>query len=869
MERRWHAASTQDVSETLDVDPAKGLSAAEARSRLERHGPNELPSAERFSALKLMARQFADFMILVLLAAAVVSGIIGSAIDAVAIVVIVVLNAAFGALQEFRAQRALEALRRLAAPEARVLRGGVAISIATDQIVPGDVVLLEAGGAVPADLRLIEAVDFQVDESTLTGESLTVDKSVAQLADAELPLGDRQNIAYKGTLVTRGTARGIVFATGADTQIGRIGHLLRAGETKTPLEIRTARFGRQLSLVILLLCAVIFALGLMRGEEPLLMFLTAVSLAVAAVPEALPAVVTISLALGARRLARRNALVRRLPAVEALGSVTFICADKTGTLTENRMALDCIYADGREFRSLSGRSDSDPLWAHIGRALTLNTEVIVMDGDVQGDPTELALYRAARDAGYTESRLRREWPRIRVFSFDSERKRMTTLHAAGDRYVAYVKGAPETVLPKCRRRLAANGLAELEAEHIEDEAQALASRGYRVLALAMRTFDAAPAEDDAATVESDLVFLALVGLIDPPRPEARAAVADCRSAGIVPIMITGDHPETARHIAELLGIAEPSALVMTSQTLARLSDEELEREVRGIRVYARVDPSQKIRIVKSLVAAGEYVAMTGDGVNDAPALTTAAIGVAMGRRGTDVAREASDMVLIDDNFATIVTAVREGRRIFDNIRKFIKYTMTSNSGEIWTLLLAPFLGLPVPLLPIHILWINLLTDGLPGLAFAAEPAERDVMKRPPRRPEENIFAGMWVYMLWMGLLIGILSVGGQYWIYERGAEHWQTMTFTILVLAQLFNALAVRSERDSLWALGPTSNPQLLAACAVTVALQLAVVYVPALNGIFRTQPLPPWDLAACFLLGSLVLIAAEAQKLIANRLRP
>jgi Ca2+-transporting ATPase len=653
---------------------------------------------------------------------------------------------------------------------------------------------------------------------------------------------------------------GIVVATGKETEIGHIAELLSKEKgVKTPLQRRLTRFGRNLAFAILAICVVIFFVGLLQGQAPLLMFLTVVSLAVAAVPEALPAVVTISLALGARKLSRRQALVRRLPAVETLGSVTFICADKTGTLTENRMSVVALLADGEQLDSLP--ENPDAMWARFGQALALDNEVQTVDGDLAGDPTEIALFLAADRGGFHQGELLKRMPRIAELAFDEERKCMTTLHQEDGHVVAFVKGAPETVLPNCSARTRRETEREFDRNAILRQATTLAEDGHRVLAVAFREFPELP-ELAHAKVEAELTFLGLVGLADSPRAEVPQAVADCRTAGIIPVLITGDHPDTARHIAWSVGIGDEDTPVMTGSELAELTDDEFAQRVGDIRVYARVDPEQKIRIVSALQQAGEFVAMTGDGVNDAPALKRAGIGVAMGQRGTDVAREAADMVLLDDNFATIVTAVREGRRVFDNIRKFIRYTMTSNSGEIWTLFLAPLFGLPIPLLPIHILWINLVTDGLPGLALSAEPAERRVMQRPPRPPQESIFArGMWQHMLWVGLLIGALSISAQAWGYTHNADHWQTMVFTTLVIAQLFNSLAIRSEHDSLWVLGLTTNPQLLGAVLLTVAAQLAVIYVPALQPIFKTSPLPLTDLVICFALGAVVLVAVEFEK--------
>ena len=858
---RWYDIEIGDVLRRLDVSE-DGLTAVEANRRSVEHGPNAIPETRHRSLPLMLLDQFTDFMILVLLAAALISGFVGELLDTIAILVIVFFNAIIGTVQEFRAERAVAALREMAAPETRVLRDGEAVSMAASELVPGDVVLLEAGYIVPADLRLLEAIELQADESALTGESCTVDKQEGRLTETDLPLGDRCNLAYKSSLITRGRGTGVVIATGLDTEIGRIAELLR-GEAgvKTPLQVRLARFGRYLAMAVLAICAVVFAAGLLQGQPVLLMFLTAVSLAVAAIPEALPAVVTVSLALGARKLIRHNALVRNLPAVETLGSVTCICADKTGTLTQNRMTVELFVAAG-ERRDALPRADAAAPWPELGRALALSNDVADMDGQPAGEPTELALFEAASGSGFDKASLEQDLPRLATLPFDSERKEMTTLHQSAEDVVAYIKGAPEQVLRQCIYTLGDDGAMPFEPDAVLQEAGQLANEGYRVLALAMRVFPGIPENPVPDTVEKELTFLGLVALIDPPRPEASQAVADCQTAGITPVMITGDHPGTALAIARRLGITDSDKSVLTGVELAELSDEGFARVVESVRVYARVSPDQKLRIVKTLQLNGEFVAMTGDGVNDAPALKRAGIGVAMGQKGTDVAREAADMVLLDDNFATIVKAVQAGRRVFDNIRKFIKDTMSSNSGEIWTLFLAPFLGLPIPLLPIHILWINLVTDGLPGLAFTAEPAEPGLMQRAPRPPDESIFAhGMWQHIVWVGLFVGAISIASQAWAISRGVEYWQTVVFTVLTVSQLFHSLAVRSETRSLLTIGLFSNLPMLGAVVLTIALQMAVIYVPALNPVFHTQPLPMLDLLVCLLLSSLVLIAVEIEK--------
>jgi Ca2+-transporting ATPase len=864
----WHTETADAVTARLEVDPERGLGAAGADERLARFGRNALRESGTRPLWRMFAAQFQDFMIAVLLAAAVVSGFIGEPVDTIAILVIVALNAVIGTVQEYRAERAVAALREMMAPEARVLRDGVVQTVAVDRLVPGDVVILEAGMVVPADLRLLHAHALQLDEAPLTGESLAVDKCTEALAEPGIALGERRNMAFKGTLVTAGRGRGIVIASGMATEIGRIAELLGAqAALRTPLQLRLALFGRRLAVAVLAICAIVFAAGLLRGEPIVLMFLTAVSLAVAAIPEALPAVVTVALAFGARRMSRHRALVRRLPAVETLGSVTCICSDKTGTLTENRMQVDRLYADGgwRPVFDLEERS-GEP-WDLLGRVMAVSNDAGMDAEDTPaGEPTEVAIFLAAHGAGYVKSELEDELPRVEEIPFDTARKRMTTLHRGADGgVIAFVKGAPEGVLPLCRETLGRDGANPFDHDALLHEAERMAAAGHRVIAFAFRRFDALP--DTAAATESELTLLGMAALIDPPRDGAAEAVADCRTAGITPVMITGDHPGTARAIAARIGIAGDDAAVLTGGEMERLSDDAFAQRAAEVRIYARVTPEQKIRIINALQSRGEFVAMTGDGVNDAPALKRADIGVAMGMKGTDVAREAADMVLLDDNFATIVAAVREGRRIFDNIRKFVKYTMTSNSGEIWTLFLAPFLGLPIPLLPIHILWINLVTDGLPGLALAAEREEREIMRRPPRPPRETMFAhGMWQHMIWVGLLIGGLSILSQFIAIETGSMHWQTMVFTVLTLSQLVHVMVIRSERDSLLTIGLASNRPLLAAVAFTVALQLAVIYVPTLNSIFHTAPLSAAELTLCVALSLVVFFAVEAEKFAARR---
>ncbi|TNF52070.1 calcium-translocating P-type ATPase, PMCA-type, partial [bacterium] len=851
----FHLKSPEEVIRYLKSS-LHGLSSEEALIRLHQYGLNELKEIKKRTLFMMFLDQFKDFMIMVLIAAAVISGIIGELVDTLAIVVIVILNALIGFIQEYRAEKAMKALKEMAAPTAVVLRDRNPKTIPASELVPGDIVVLEAGRIVPADLRLIEIAQLKIEEAALTGESIPVEKTSSLLHEEHLPLGDRKNLAFKGTVVTYGRGMGIVTQTGMDTELGKIATLLQEEEeVKTPLQKRLAKFGQRLALAVLAICAIVFITGLLRGEAPLLMFLTAISLAVAAIPEALPAVVTISLAIGAKKMVKQNSLIRKLPAVETLGSVTYICSDKTGTLTMNRMTVEEVYVDRkmllpRELKTGRDETPSGPDSSSVSelfRAMALSNDALKdKDGTIIGDPTETALFEIAEKSGFEKLSLEEQFPRTDEIPFDSDRKCMTTFHRTPEgKYISFTKGALEAVLEKSVKILSRQGeVMELSENVRSDFSRAnekMADSGLRTLAFSLRTWGTLPKEITPDEIENNLTILGIAGLMDPPRDEAREAVALCRTAGIKPVMITGDHPLTAQSIAQRLGITDSKEGAMTGQDLEKLSMEDFEKEVKTIRVYARVAPAQKIKIVKALQDKGEFVAMTGDGVNDAPALKRADIGVAMGITGTDVSKEASHMILLDDNFATIVKAVKEGRRIFDNIRKFIKYTMTSNSGEIWTIFLAPFLGLPIPLLPIHILWINLVTDGLPGLALAVEPEEKGLMKRPPRHPQESIFAhGMAAHIMWVGFLMGAMSIFTQAWSINSGYQQaqWQTMVFTVLCLSQMGHVLAIRSERESLFKMGLFSNTLLLGAVLLTFALQMATIYVPFLNPIFKTAPL-------------------------------
>ena len=860
---RWHQKEIREVIEGLKTSP-QGITSEEARKRLQEYGSNELQEKKKKTLLMVFLDQFRDFMILVLMAAAIVSGFIGDFTDTIAIMAIVVLNAIIGFIQEYKAEKAMAALKKMAAPTATVIRSGIPATIDASEIVPGDIVLLEAGRIVPADMRLIETVQLKVEEAALTGESVPIEKHVKALHDELLPIGDRKNMVYKGTFVTYGRGKGLIVATGMHTELGKIATMLQEEEeVKTPLQKRLATFGQKLAVAVLAICTIVFSIGIMRGEPVLLMLLTAISLAVAAIPEALPAVVTISLALGAKKMVKQNALIRRLPAVETLGSVTYICSDKTGTLTLNKMTVEEIYADGNlvAVKDL-GTGMSKELFA----ALALSNDAQAdTSGNVIGDPTEVALYNIAKEEGFDKKVLEKDFPRAAEIPFDSDRKCMTTFHTLSDgKFISFTKGAIDTLIDKSVDIQTSEGLKTVDSEAIHRINERMAADGLRVLCIAMRKWDTLPEDMSPENVETGLTILGLTGMMDPPRGEAQEAVTLCKTAGIKPVMITGDHPITAKTIAKRLGILEDdSKAIITGRELEKLSLEEFEEKVEHIRVYARVAPEQKLKIVKALQDKGQFVAMTGDGVNDAPALKRADIGVAMGITGTDVSKEAAHMILLDDNFATIVKAVREGRKIYDNIRKFIKYLLTTNSGEIWTLFLAPLVGLPIPLLPIHILWINLVTDGLPALALSAEPAEGDVMGRPPRHPKESIFThGLGLHAIWVGLLMAGIVLFVQAWAIKTEHAHWQTMVFTVLCLTQLGHVLAIRSEKESLFKIGLFSNKYLLVAVILTFILQMATIYVPFLNPIFKTEPLTFNELAFTLALSSLVFFAVELEKL-------
>jgi len=850
----WHLLPLKEIAQLLNTTPL-GIDNLTASQRLVEYGKNQIIDKKKKTIFQMLLNQLKDFMIIILISAAVISGILGDITDTIIIFAIIILNAVLGTTQNYRAEKAIDSLKQMAAINARILREGKTSDIPASDLVPGDVVILEAGNIIPADIRFFETHQIKVDESALTGESHNTEKNSDELPDGDYPIGDRINMGFKGTFITNGRALAYVTSTGMDTELGRIAKMIQIDEILTPLQKRLAAFGKRLSVVILIICVVIFLIGWLRGEVILTMLLTSISLAVAAIPEALPALVTIALAFGAKQLVKSNALIRKLPAVETLGSVTYICSDKTGTLTLNKMTVQEIYeVDLKSFNSIF--PNNSPL---------LNA--IVMNNDVSkdnkekwlGDSTEVALVQYAFENNVERKDLEVDLPRIGELPFDSERKCMTTLHKTKNGILVITKGAVDVLFGKLNKEQRSL-IPEFEVKTNE-----MAKKGYRVLGYAIKMLPILPEEINADEIETSLTLVGFAGMIDPPREETKNAVAECKQAGIIPIMITGDHKLTAKAIAIQLGIiSNEEDVILDGSELAKLSLEEFEKIVEKVRVYARVNPEQKLKIINALQDKHHFVAMTGDGVNDAPALKNADIGIAMGINGTEVSKEASHLILLDDNFSTIVVAIKHGRRIFDNILKFIKYIMTGNSAEIWSIFLAPFFGLPIPLLAIHILWVNLVTDGLPGLALASEPADENIMKRNPRNPRQNIFGkDMVIHIIWVGLLMGLVTIGLQAYAIHNGNFHWQTMTFSVLCFSQMGHVISIRSERDSLFKIGLFSNMPLLGALILTISLQLTIIYVPFFNTIFKTQPLTFNELTLTILTSSIVFIAVEIEKYI------
>jgi len=847
----WHAETIENTFTTLKSRPT-GLSKTEAEERTAQYGPNEIQAAHRISPWEILIEQFKNVLILILLGATVLSLFLGHGIESVAIAVIVLFAVVLGFVQEYRAERAIEALRQMAAPTATVLRDGAEVEVPARELVPGDVVLLNTGDRIPADARLIESMNLKVEEAALTGESVAVDKHVQPLS-GDLPIGDRKNLVYAGTAATYGRGKAVVVATGMQTEFGKIAQLLQTVETgKTPLQHNLDKVGSALARAAFVVVAIIVVLGLFRGQPFIEMLIFGVALAVAVVPEALPAVVTISLAIGVQKMVKRHALIRRLPAVETLGSTSVICSDKTGTLTKDEMTVRKVFTGGQSFdvsgtgyapdgvfKSAEGAevSPTDALKQTLTAGVLASDARLVQEPggawDIKGDPTEGALVVAASKAGLKKEALDAQYPRVQEIPFTSETKRMTTLHQISGSLTAYAKGAPELILESCDSWLTTEGVKPLDEagrKQVLEMAQTMASGALRVLAIATKT------NATLETAQSGLTFLGLAGMIDPPRAEAKDAIALCADAGIRPVMITGDHPLTAQAVARELGLLK-TGQVVTGAELEAMSDEQFQRDVEKIDVYARVSPAHKLRVVTALQNNGHIVAMTGDGVNDAPALKKADIGVAMGITGTDVTKEAAAMTLTDDNFASIVAAVEEGRGVFGNIKKYLMYLLSSNIGEIGLMAGSTLLGLPLPLTAVQILYVNLATDGLPALALAVDPPETDLMKRKPRNPKTGIFTRPVVtLMLTGGIWSTILNLGLFIWARNSGRSDAEamTMTFVSLVLIQFFKAYNFRSDRNSVFE-KPFANKWLNWAILWELVLLLLIIYVPFLHEPFNT----------------------------------
>ena len=876
----WYTKSIQEVQNELRTDLENGLSTAEAEERLKKYGPNQFEDHKKPSIFKMFWEQINTILIWILIGAAAISAFVGEGTDALIILLVVLINAIIGVLQESKAEKALEELKKMSTPRALVKRDGVVKEIPSEQVVPGDIVLIDAGRFIPADLRLFETANLQIEESALTGESVPVDKDAKWLSTGEVPLGDQTNMAFMSTLSTFGRGAGIVVSTGMETEIGKIAKMLGQQEKEiTPLQRKLDQLGKILGILALAVCAMIFLVGFMQGRDALEMFLIAISLAVAAIPEGMVAIVTIVLAIGMQVMSRRNAIVRKLPAVETLGSVTVICSDKTGTLTQNKMTVTEVYLNG-DLKTINEAAAADGMANEFFRAMMLCNDAT----ETSGDPTEIALIVAGMKKGFKKEELEQRYNRVFELPFDSDRKRMTTVHQDGNAYFSVTKGALESLLPLTTSIFTDSGVRPITDKDITDIQQAaeqMSDKALRVLAVATRSVESA--SDFNESLEGDLTFLGLVGMIDPPREEVKHSIALTREAGIRTVMITGDHQKTAFAIAKDLGIATDMDETMTGKELDEISDEELRQRVDHIRVFARVSPEHKVRIVKALKANGHIASMTGDGVNDAPSLKQADVGVAMGITGTDVAKGASDIILTDDNFATIVSAVEKGRNIFQNIKKAILFLLSCNLGEIAALFFGIVSGLPSPLTAVQILWVNLITDTLPAIALGMDPDDPDIMKMKPRNPNESILHGSYTFTVLNGIFIGFLTLvafimglmvytgsdlssiftmdfsSGQY---HDALTHAQTMAFITLSFSQLMHAANLRHRRKSVFQIGLFSNQYLLGAIFVGIIIQSVLVYVPAMRDLFDIHFLSPDDLLFLLLLSIAPVVANEIVKI-------
>ncbi len=881
--KEWYSLSIDETFKEFGTDLQAGLSTKQVEEQRESYGFNEITSKNKKTIFKMMVEQFKDFMIIILLVAAAISGYVGiqegeGFADSIIILIIVILNAVIGVAQELKAQKSLESLKNLSAPHCKAIRNGKVENIESKELVPGDIVVLETGDYIPADLRLIEAVNLKIQEAALTGESVPVEKDCETIKETNVGIGDRTNSAFSSSLVTYGRGKGIVVATGMNTEVGKIASMLDSvDESETPLKRRLEALGKTLGIAALGICILIFIVGAFGYNKPMLqMFMTAVSLAVAAIPEGLPAISTIVLSIGVQRMVKRNAIIRTLPSVETLGSATVICSDKTGTLTQNRMTVEKIYYN----EELSGvvekvHNVDDHLHLLVDCMVLCNDSKIKVENEkttVMGDPTETALVDLGIKYDIVKTDLEELYKRVEEVPFDSDRKLMTTVHEKNGKYIVYTKGAVDELLARTTKIYIDNQEIAINDEYINEISRVnneLGTSALRVLAMAYKVVDTLPEHKDMLSIESDLVFIGMVGMIDPARPEAKEAVEKCKTAGIKPVMITGDHKVTAVAIAKDIGILGENDKAITGAELEQMSQEDLEKNVQNYAVYARVSPEHKVRIVKAWQSKGEVVAMTGDGVNDAPALKTADIGAAMGIVGTDVAKEAADVVLTDDNFATIVSAVEEGRRIYDNILKAVQFLLSSNIGEIITLFIATMFGWVEPLLPIHILWINLVTDSLPALALAVDPAEKNIMNRKAKKSNNIFTKGMIWRVIYQGIMVGGLtllafSIGcGFNYQNEELMPQAQTMAFAVLAVSQLVHVFNVRSNKDSIFKVGFGTNKTLLGAVAISLLLMFIVLEVPFLHEVFEVVNLDLAHWGIVFLLSLAPMIIVEIFKLL------
>ena len=909
MEKNWFSKSVDEVKKELLTDLEKGLTDEQISKQREKFGKNELKAQKKKSLFVKFLEQFKDFMIIVLIIAAIISGVVGymqgeGITDSIIILIVVIVNAIIGVAQEAKAEKSLEALQKLSSHSAKVMRNGILTVVPSKELVPGDIVILDTGDFVPADLRIIEAANLKSQESSLTGESVPVEKYSEVIKDEKVGIGDRVNMLFSSSLITYGRGKGIVVETGMNTEVGKIAGIINDTEkAETPLQIKLNKLGKTLGLVALAICAFIFIIGLIYGKEPLDMFMTAVSLAVAAIPEGLAAVSTIVLAIGVQRMVKKHAIVKKLPAVETLGSATVICSDKTGTLTQNKMTVKKIFYDNKlvDIDKIEQNEIKDDLEKLVYVSMLCNDTKVGRDNELTGDPTETALV----DMGFVldfKPELFEMLPRVGEIPFDSNRKLMTTIHKYEDKYLVYTKGGVDELLKRCNKYILNNEIKnDLNnfKNSIQNINEKMAKEALRVLAMGYKELDHMPSDEEMKNIESDLIYVGMVGMIDPPREEAKVAVEKCKTAGIKTVMITGDHKITATAIAKSLGILENESEAITGAELEEMSDEDLAKNIRKYSVYARVSPEHKVRIVRAWQKNGEIVAMTGDGVNDAPALKKADIGCAMGMVGTDVAKEAADVILTDDNFATVVSAVEEGRRIYDNILKAIQFLLSSNVGEIIVLfvaiLITPLLskafGIDIkliePLLPIHILWVNLVTDSLPALALAVDPAEKDVMTRKPLKPGKGIFTkGMTWRIVYQGIMIGLLTLaafciglatpesslpevynneGVRLSNEEVKVEIGQTMAFTVLALSELVHVFNIRNNKKSIFKTGIFNNSKLILAIAVSAALMFVILLIPSLRQIFSIPVLPLGNIIETILLVLAPLAIVELFKLFKN----